>query len=234
LSRLDQPRMACSETDCLEMWRHWVNLSRGGACRVGLETDAKTKGHGKSRPNYMYMYLKFADLKVLNAKYSSNDRWFAIMKPTNYVLFTGADFDLQLGFNSCKYFATGYDVILMKCACLPGLWKELYRINPICNRVRKWRHNFRDHFESLLHLGAMLKRNNYFVMRMDYDAVIWTTFHAPRIGNSRSTHHDVAWLAQQTYQWGVTPESCVDRWLPRKKWPGWRYLFQCFYSFDSS
>jgi hypothetical protein len=32
-----------------------------------------------------------------------------------------ADFDLQLGFNARKYFATGYDVILMKCACVPGL-----------------------------------------------------------------------------------------------------------------
>jgi hypothetical protein len=42
------------------------------------------------------------------------------------------------------------------------------------NKVCKWRHNFRDHFESLLHLGAMLKCNNYFVMRMNNDDVIWT------------------------------------------------------------
>jgi lysophospholipase L1-like esterase len=34
---------------------------------------------------------------------------------------TMADFDLQLGFNARKYFATGYDVILMKCACVPGM-----------------------------------------------------------------------------------------------------------------
>jgi hypothetical protein len=42
-----------------------------------------------------------------------------------------ADFDLQLGFNARKYFVTGYDVILMKCACLPGLWKELYQVNRV-------------------------------------------------------------------------------------------------------
>jgi hypothetical protein len=34
-------------------------------------------------------------------------------------------------------------------------------------------------------LGAMLKRNNYFVMRMDNDDVIWTTFHASAIHAQR-------------------------------------------------
>jgi hypothetical protein len=33
------------ETDCLEMWRH---LFRGAARRVGLETDAKTKGNWRN------------------------------------------------------------------------------------------------------------------------------------------------------------------------------------------
>jgi hypothetical protein len=41
---------------------------------------------------------------------------------------------------------------------------DIWMINPlpICLRVRKWCHNFRDYFESesLLHLGAMMKRNN--------------------------------------------------------------------------
>jgi hypothetical protein len=32
------------ETGGPEMWRHRVNLSRGATRRVGLETDAKTKG----------------------------------------------------------------------------------------------------------------------------------------------------------------------------------------------
>jgi hypothetical protein len=37
----EKPRMARYETDCLEMSGHRVNLSRGAARRVGLETEAK-------------------------------------------------------------------------------------------------------------------------------------------------------------------------------------------------
>jgi hypothetical protein len=80
---------------------------------------------------------------------------------------------------------------------------------PICNRDRKWRHNFRDHFESLLHLGAMLKCNNYFVMRTDNDDVICTTFHAPRIGNPRSTHHDNADGINEEPAWKLTQKLAL-------------------------
>jgi hypothetical protein len=42
LSRLgEKPRMARYENDCLEMWRHRANLSRGAARRDGLEADGK-------------------------------------------------------------------------------------------------------------------------------------------------------------------------------------------------
>jgi hypothetical protein len=120
----------------------------------------------------------------------------------------------------------------------------------ICN---KWRHNFRDHFESLPHLGAMLKHNNYFVMRMDNEDVIWTTFHAPRIGNPRiATSSQSKWRCRHSCIWPsparqpdkrleIRTWSSLNTWIMRgsmatqKKMTRMKVFvhFQCFYSFDS-
>jgi hypothetical protein len=47
-SDIQKWRFLKKKTDCLEILRHRVNLSRGTTHQVGLETDAKTKGYLKS------------------------------------------------------------------------------------------------------------------------------------------------------------------------------------------
>jgi hypothetical protein len=72
---------------------------------------------------------------------------------------------------------------------------------------------------NLLHLGAMLKCNNYFVMRMNND-IICTTFHASAIHASQRYHG---------YWCGVTDASMTDASAGYDVGAFWRRRHSCIF-----
>jgi hypothetical protein len=119
---------------------------------------------------------------------------------------TRADFDLQLGFNSRKYFATGYDVILMKCACLPGLWKEMYRVNRVA-------------LSNLAHKHIKVKmagflneetRGFFFDDRTDHLPLIYNIFFCKSISNVFTSENGAYVVRRVGMTWWVVVTYLLD------------------------